>query len=177
MLLAGGDYDGDDVIIVAHEPIVRALRVSQEQWSCDPMMHYNHDLILEMQQQFGAKGQPILTSAGEGPVEAIVYAHSQSSRCSILKGQLGNMWTRIPLRWANERGRALALHALDALLQFFKESELFSVARNSAWHCSLFGAALNAWRRRLRHRCSEREQYVRKRVTRPPRAFSQSGYG
>ena len=89
---------------------------------------------------------------GEGPVEAIVYAHSQSSRCSILKGQLGNMWTRIPLRWANERGRALALHALDALLQFFKESELFSVARNSAWHCSLFGAALNAWRRCLRHR-------------------------
>ena len=56
------------------------------------MMHYNHDLILEMQQQLGAKGQPILTSAGEGPVEAIVYAHSQSSRCSILKGQLGNMW-------------------------------------------------------------------------------------
>ena len=177
MLLAGGGYDGDDVISVAHEPTVRALRASQEQWSCDPMMHYNHDIILEMQQQFGAKGQPILTSAGEGPVEAIVYAHSQSSRCSILKGQLGNMWTRIPLRWANERGRALALHALDALLQFFKESELFSVPRNSAWHCSKIGAALNAWRRRLRHRCSEREQYVRKRVTRPPRAFSQSGYG
>ena len=51
----------------------------------------------------------------------------------------GVPWLRILLRWANESGCALVLHALDALLKFFKESKLFSVARNSAWHCSLFG--------------------------------------
>ncbi len=62
---------------------------------------------------------PGVTSRDAG----VAQAQCIGRRCDFLPlGELcGVSWIRIPLRWANERGRALALHALDALLQFFKE--------------------------------------------------------
>ena len=82
--LAGGDYDGDTVVIIAHRPIVDLFSNA----------HYDKGIVEEI--ECLASGASSHSSAAEVDVrtsaEAVLQAHWKEIQNNILKGSLGNEW-------------------------------------------------------------------------------------
>lgn len=84
-LLAGGDYDGDRVIVVAYQSVVSYLG---EPGGCN----IDENVVQRLKH---CHGQPARTDVATTPCDAIVQSYFRDLKCHDLAGKLANMWAYI----------------------------------------------------------------------------------